>query len=112
MKEFKVCMIATAIACAMLIGFALVMPACAESENVERFPALVVGYELEQDIVTVVDELGDSWEFYGVEDWKIGDLAWITVYTFGTIAREDDEIVDVEYAGTLTIKAMTWWLTR
>lgn len=52
------------------------------------------------DIVTFVDNYGDEWEFYGVEDYEVEDLVAVVMDDNGTEDyREDDRIVSVRYIG-------------
>ena len=37
--------------------------------------AVVVDIDAAVDVVTVEDGAGLLWEFYGVEDWELGDVA-------------------------------------
>ena len=39
------------------------------------------------------------WEFYGIEDYQIGDFVSCIVWDAGTQKIFDDEILDVVYAG-------------
>lgn len=61
--------------------------------------AQVVGVDKEKDVVACVDATGNVWEFYGVEDWREGDFATMTMNTCGTANIFDDKIVKVEYNG-------------
>jgi hypothetical protein len=76
------------------------------TEQVNNYYALtaqVVKIDRAQDIVTVEDSVGNLWEFYGVEDWEIGDCASMVMDDMGTDRIYDDEIVNVRYAAwTLT----------
>lgn len=51
------------------------------------------------DIVTVEDFNGNIWEFEGVEDWEVGDIASCLMDSKGTETIFDDEIVKVKYDG-------------
>ncbi len=55
------------------------------------------------DVVTCEDYNGNLWEFYGVEDWQVGDNANLLMDTMGTERIYDDEICGATYgAWTLT----------
>lgn len=63
----------------------------------------VVELDRENDVVTVEDSTGNHWEFYGVEDWQIGDCASLLMWDNGTESIFDDEIYKAKYdAWTLT----------
>lgn len=76
------------------------------TEQVNNYYALtaqVVEIDRTQDIVTVEDSVGNLWEFYDAEDWKIGDCASMVMDDMGTDRIYDDEIVSAQYAAwTLT----------
>jgi hypothetical protein len=68
----------------------------------EIYPLTVQVIELdrEDDIVTCVDGAGNGWEFYGVEDWQIGDFASLLMDNNGTPETiYDDVITMTHYAG-------------
>lgn len=64
----------------------------------------VVAIDKEADIVTCEDCNGNLWEFYGVEDWEVGDCASLLMESHGTKKIEDDTIEDVRFSA--------WELTR
>lgn len=51
----------------------------------------------DRDAVEFTDSMGFTWEFYGVEDWLIGDGVNAVMCDMGTDAITDDEIVNVRY---------------
>lgn len=64
----------------------------------------VVEINRETDIVTCEDCNGNLWEFYGVEDWEIGDCASLLMNNQGTPSIYDDTIESAHYN--------TWVLTK
>lgn len=65
--------------------------------------ACVVEIDREGDTVTVEDGTGNRWQFYGVEDWQIGDCASLLMWDNGTDLIFDDEVHNARYnAWTLT----------
>ena len=64
----------------------------------------VVNIDRENDIVTCEDSNGNLWEFYGVEDWEIGDCASLLMNSRGTEKIQDDTIENVKFSA--------WTLTR
>ena len=56
------------------------------------------------DVVTCEDYNGNLWEFYGVEDWQVGDNANLLMDTMGTERIYDDEICGATYGA--------WMLTK
>ena len=62
--------------------------------------AVIVDFDFEEDIVVVKDGAGLLWEFYGIEDYCIGDFVSMLMWDVGTPDTIfDDEIIDVVYAG-------------
>jgi hypothetical protein len=61
----------------------------------------VVELDHDADVVVCVDGAGNGWEFYGVEDWQIGDFASLLMDNNGTTETiYDDVITMARYAGT------------
>lgn len=58
----------------------------------------VVEINAENDVVVVEDFNGNLWEFYGVEDWQVGDCASLIMNSRGTVSVEDDRIEDARYS--------------
>ena len=52
-------------------------------------------------ISTTVTEINNDniWEFYGVEDWEVGDSCALTMYDNKTEQIFDDEIIRTTYCG-------------
>lgn len=66
------------------------------------YPAcgIVYGLEYADDAVIVMTPDGELWEFYGCEDWAIGDICAMTFADAGIPNYIwDDEIIDVRYVG-------------
>lgn len=61
----------------------------------------VIEISKESNTVMIADCNGNCWEFYGSEDWDIGDFCACIMYNSGTPGYiYDDEIIDVRYSGT------------
>lgn len=71
----------------------------APKEKEYPLTAVVVELNTENDIVVCEDYAGNTWEFFGVEDWIEGDIASMIVNDKGTTKIKDDEIVLVRYGG-------------
>ena len=69
----------------------------------EVYPRTTVVAEInaETDTVVLTDSVGYVWEFYGVEDWQVGDICSCIMDTNGTENITDDIIVDARYNGRL-----------
>jgi hypothetical protein len=57
----------------------------------------VVEVDRDSDIVTCEDSNGNLWEFYGCEDWQVGDCASLLMWDNGTENITDDEIISARY---------------
>ena len=87
----------------LLIVCAVLTIASTGIEPNSTYPATMYVTEIsgELDIVTLEDFSGNLWEFYGVEDWAIGDICSCIMDDNGTKAIEDDEIIDIKYSGNI-----------
>ena len=97
---------------AIIVALAACMLCTAMTANTEQ-PATceryaltteIVEIDLDNDIVTCEDFNGNLWEFYGVEDWEIGDCASLLMNDQGTPSIYDDAIEGAHYSA--------WTLTR
>jgi hypothetical protein len=87
---------------AILLLASLAMTACSKKTE-EIYPRTMVVSELETETDTVVlrDAVGHTWEFYGIEDWQIGDICSCIMDTNGTEEITDDMIVKTVYNGRM-----------
>lgn len=67
-----------------------------ESEN--RYPETGVVVQIYEDIVVVETSTGNIFEFYGSEDWSIGDCVSMIMDSCGTSMVTDDIIIDAHYS--------------
>ncbi len=78
------------------------MPARAEKSEFYPRAAIITELDLDEDLVTCVDSAGCIWQFYGVEDFGVGDIVAMILWDAGTPESIfDDEVIDAAYAGTL-----------
>lgn len=59
--------------------------------------AKVIELDRNNDIVTVIDGIGYTWQFSGCEDWMINDYVSFVMYDMGTESVTDDIIIDLHY---------------
>ena len=85
----------------VLIGIACINFREIDIDNLYPKTAKVYAIDRDSDIVTVIDSVGFLWEFYGVEDWEIGDLVSLLMFDNGTESIFDDEIIKAYYCGQL-----------
>lgn len=66
------------------------------------YPATMVitSVDYETDTVSATTATGFIFEFYGTEDWYVGDLAGMIMDDNGTPEIMDDKILQVRYVGT------------
>ena len=70
-----------------------------KSNNLYGLTTVVVDVSKANDRVTCQDFNGNLWQFEGVEDWFVNDIATFVMDDKGTKEIKDDEIVDVRYGG-------------
>ena len=86
----------------MLLGAGLMTgPAADRDPGAGLYPlaGTVTGLDQGANVVTFTDGAGNDWEFYGTEDWMIGDGVAALMDDNGTAIVTDDVIVTVRYAG-------------
>lgn len=96
--------------CIFLSGFfaclalVLIVNSAATLTNTNKtYPKTAQVIELDPmlDTVACIDGAGNKWEFYGVEDWQIGDFVSLLMDDNGTPNTiYDDQITMTLYAGT------------
>ena len=92
----KLIVIATAITILIIISCACVMTAYAEADTV-TISAVVIDFDYNKDTVDCLDEQGNIWTFYEIEDWIVGDKVVLTIWA------PTNEILDVAYTGWMEI---------
>jgi hypothetical protein len=60
---------------------------------------IVVDLDRENDLVTVETSTGHDFQFRGCEDWMIGDLAGVLMYSNMTDDVRDDQVLRAQYSG-------------
>lgn len=88
-----------------VVGFFIMLSCTWENAKPEHsvYPLAVQVVELDHDadVVTCIDETGNNWEFYGVEDWQVGDFASLLMDDNGTPETIYDDVITMAlYAGT------------
>lgn len=68
-----------------------------EADHIYPRTAIVTETDQRNDIVKVTDGEGFTWEFYGVEDWEIGDGCSLIMNDNGTADIKDDQIIQTRY---------------
>lgn len=89
---------------AAVIGFIIHFSGCATEnfqKKTENYPLTTIVAEInpEIDVVSITDNNGFVWQFYGVEDWEKGDICSVIMNDNGTETIFDDIIVTTRYGG-------------
>lgn len=84
---------------AALVAIACLFSVALADFTVYPLTGKIVSIDYAEDLVVFVDGGGTLWEFYGVEDYFVGDFISCIVWNAGTLKIYDDEIIDVVYAG-------------
>ena len=72
-----------------------------EESNYYPMTTIVISVDDSADIVTIEDYNGNIWEFFGAEDWMVGDICTCIMYNNQTFSTSyDDEICNTKYNGT------------
>lgn len=58
---------------------------------------VVVSVNVYEDVVRFVDTRGAEWEFYGIEDWQVGDRLCAIFDDAGTLNPYDDAVIRATY---------------
>lgn len=67
----------------------------------KQYPMTTVVVEISEpnDTVTCRDFNGNLWQFHGVEDWAVGDVASLLMDDAGTQLINDDKVLSAKYDG-------------
>lgn len=71
-------------------------------ENLYPTCGIVTEVNYTENMVTFTDFNGNSWSFYGTEDWIAGDIASAIMDKMGTDIIYDDEVLSVRYCGYIS----------
>lgn len=104
---FILALVLSLILCGFLIWFVCTgEPAHSEDETAQYYAlvTVVTAIDQEQDTVSCEDSNGNVWEFYGAEDWQVGDCANLLMDTMGTEKIYDDEVRGATYCNWQLIR--------
>lgn len=62
---------------------------------------IVQTVDVENDTVVIKDSKGNTWNFSGVENWKVNDVCSCLMDNKGTSSIYDDSIISTSYGGFL-----------
>ena len=69
------------------------------TDHIYPLTTIVTEINPEIDVVSITDNNGFVWQFYGVEDWEEGDICSVIMNDNGTENIFDDIIVTTRYGG-------------
>ena len=69
-----------------------------ENENLYALTTKVVLVDTVNNTVTTEDYNGNTWSFYGTEDWEVGDCCSLIMDNNKTSTIHDDLIVNAKYS--------------
>ena len=87
----------------LAVGSGFAMDKATERKQVENLYSLstvVTEINIKDDSITVEDSNGNLWDFYGIEDWEVGDGCSLLMDNNGTENIEDDIIISTQYHTT------------
>ena len=74
----------------------------AKTSKIYPTTGVVTEISYEEDSVTLTDATGETWMFYGCEDWQKGDICSLLMDDKGTELIYDDEILKPIYSGVIS----------
>lgn len=89
-----------AVSLCLAIGSGFIVGKATERKQVENLYPLstvVTEINIKDNSVTVEDPNGNLWDFYGTEDWEVGDGCSLLMDSNGTDKIEDDIIISTQY---------------
>lgn len=92
MWTFSIIVIAIGLALAVILG----------KHQKKEYPQSMIVVQIDEatDTVTCEDVTGNLWQFKGIEDWCVDDIAAMIMNDNGTAEISDDEIISVRYCGS------------
>lgn len=111
----KTIVFATIITVAIIISVSCILPACAENPETRTVISAVIELNYTKDTVSCLDQAGNIWQFYGVEEregelvtfrYHIGDVVVLTMW------NPTDEIVAVNCIDHLDAVPLAQWIKR
>lgn len=81
-----------------LILAILIVACMCSCEKSTLYPETGKVVEISGEVVAVETSTGNIFEFYGSEDWLIGDCVSLTMDSCGTADVVDDTVIDAHYS--------------
>ena len=83
----------------LILAIAIIACATCSCGKSTLYPETGKVVEICNDTVSVETSTGNIFEFYGSEDWFVGDIASMIMDSCGTAEVNDDVIITVKYSG-------------
>ena len=83
----------------IILAIAIIACTCSCGKSSTLYPETGKVVEICNDTVSVETSTGNVFEFYGSEDWFIGDCVSMIMDSCGTVEVNDDIIITVKYSG-------------
>lgn len=88
----------------------ILLTSTAIAENLYPLVTAVIEINKEDNTVISIDFNGNEWQFEGVQDWILGDIANFLMFDNYTDEIEDDKILCVYYDGYFSAEALEEWM--
>ena len=96
MKKNSIILILAAI---LFVAIVYSMTSCMREQNIYPATGKIIGLNRETDVVTFETFNGHRFQFFGCEDYSIGDSVSVVMDRNGTETVTDDIVVFAYYAG-------------
>ena len=83
----------------LILAIVIIACTCSCGKSSTLYPETGKVVSISGDAVTVETSTGNVFEFYGSEDWFIGDCVSMIMDSCGTVEVNDDMIITVKYSG-------------
>lgn len=83
----------------LILAIVIIACTCSCGKSSTLYPETAKVVSISGDAVTVETSTGNLFEFYGSEDWFIGDCVSMIMDSCGTENITDDIIITVKYSG-------------
>lgn len=82
----------------LILAILIVAYMCSCGKSSTLYPETGKVVEISGEVVAVETSTGNLFEFYGSEDWFVGDCVSLTMDSCGTENVTDDAVIDAHYS--------------
>ena len=83
----------------LILAIAIIACICSCGKSSTLYPETGKVVEIYDDTVVVETSTGNIFEFFGAEDWFVGDIVSMIMDSCGSTEITDDMIITVKYSG-------------